>query len=284
MKDGILIINKEKDMTSRDVVNIVCKKLGTKKVGHTGTLDPIATGVLVLGVNQGTKIIELLTSNDKEYIAEVQIGVLTDTLDITGNILKEDKNIDIDKSVLEETLLSFKGKYLQEVPKYSAVKINGKKLYEYARNNIDIELPKREVEIKDIELLEFTNNKFTFKVHVSKGTYIRSLIRDIGIKLNIPMTMTNLTRTKQGIFDIKDSINLDDVSYDRIISIKDSLINYPQITVDKDIEIKVNNGCKINKRIDDLTLILNESQELLAIYEPTEHIDIIKPYRVFKGE
>ena len=96
MKDGILIINKEKDMTSRDVVNIVCKKLGTKKVGHTGTLDPIATGVLVLGVNQGTKIIELLTSNDKEYIAEVKIGVLTDTLDITGNILKENKNIYID--------------------------------------------------------------------------------------------------------------------------------------------------------------------------------------------
>lgn len=287
MKDGILIINKEKDMTSRDIVNIVCKKLGTKKVGHTGTLDPIATGVLVLGVNQGTKIIELLTSNDKEYIAEVKIGTLTDTLDITGNIIKEDKSIDINKKVLEETLLSFKGKYLQEVPKYSAVKINGKKLYEYARNNIDIELPKREVEIKDISLLNYENNKFTFKVHVSKGTYIRSLIRDIGIKLNIPMTMTNLIRTKQGIFDIKDSINLEDISYNNLISIKDSLKNYPQMTVDKDLEIKVNNGCKINKKIDDLTLILNEKEELLAIYEPYEsdkHIDIMKPYRVFKGE
>lgn len=282
MKSGILIIDKEKDMTSRDVVNITCKKLGTKKIGHTGTLDPIATGVLVLGVNEGTKIIDLLTSNDKVYQAEVEMGILTDTLDITGNVLKK-KKVNVTKKEIDETLLSFKGKYLQEVPKYSAVRVNGKRLYEYARNEIDVELPKREVEIKDIFLIEFKDNKFTFQVHVSKGTYIRSLIRDIGEKLSIPMTMTNLRRVKQGIFDISKSITLDEINENNLISIKDALDNYQKIIVDEITEKKVKNGAKLNYKINDITLVLNKNNELLALYEPSNHIDIMKPYKVFKG-
>lgn len=282
MKSGILIIDKEKDMTSRDVVNIACKKLGTKKIGHTGTLDPIATGVLVLGVNEGTKIIDLLTSNDKLYQAEVEIGILTDTLDITGNVI-EKKDVKIKKEEIEQTLESFKGKYMQEVPKYSAVRINGKRLYEYARNEIEVELPKREVEIKDIFLIDFNDNKFIFQVHVSKGTYIRSLIRDIGEKLNIPMTMTNLRRIKQGIFDISKSIKLDEINEDKLISIKDALDNYPKIEIDSLTEKKVKNGAKLNYKINDITLVLNKDDELLALYEPSNHIDIMKPYKVFKG-
>ena len=282
MKSGILIIDKEKDMTSRDVVNIACKKLGTRKIGHTGTLDPIATGVLVLSVNEGTKIIDLLTSNDKVYEAEVEMGILTDTLDITGNIL-EKKDVNVSKDKLEKALENFKGKYMQEVPKYSAVRVDGKRLYEYARNDIEVALPKREVEIKDIFLMDYKDNKFTFQVHVSKGTYIRSLIRDIGESIDIPMTMTNLRRIKQGIFDISKSIKIDEINENNLIAIKDALSNYPKIIVDEITEKKVKNGAKLNYKINDITLIFNKNDELLALYEPSNHIDIMKPYKVFKG-
>ena len=164
--DGIIIVNKPKGITSRDVVNIVCKKLNTKKVGHTGTLDPIATGVLVITIGKATKLVDIITSDDKEYIAEVKLGVLTDTYDITGNIIRKEKYI-LDKNKLETALYSFVGSYKQEVPIYSAVKINGKKLYEYARNNEKVELPKRTVEIKEIELLETGNDYYKFQVTVS---------------------------------------------------------------------------------------------------------------------
>ena len=153
MYDGILIIDKPKDYTSRDVVNIVSKKLNTKKVGHTGTLDPLATGVLVICVGKATKLVDYLTSTYKEYEAELILGIKTDTADITGNILKEEDSIKKKEEILE-TLNNMIGKYNQTVPIYSAVKINGKKLYEYAREGKEIELPKREVEIKTLELLD----------------------------------------------------------------------------------------------------------------------------------
>ena len=199
MKSGILVINKEKNMTSRDVVNIACGKLKTKHIGHTGTLDPIATGVLVLGVNDGCKVIELLTSDTKVYKAEVVVGIETDSLDVTGNIINSYNIENLEEEKLKNIINSFKGKYMQEVPKYSAVHVNGKRLHEYARNNEDVILPKREVEIIDINYLNDLRKEkdyytFSFKVHVSKGTYIRSLIRDIVIKLGIPYTMKNLLR------------------------------------------------------------------------------------------
>ena len=149
--DGIILINKEKGLTSRDVVNKISKKLQIKKVGHAGTLDPIATGLLVIGVGKGTKILDLLTLDQKEYIATVSIGFKTDTYDITGNITEENYNYHLDEDKLKNVLDSFEGSYNQEVPKYSAVKIDGKKLYEYARKQIDIELPKRLVTIYKIE-------------------------------------------------------------------------------------------------------------------------------------
>lgn len=131
----ILIVNKEKDYTSRDVVNIISKKLNTKKVGHTGTLDPMATGVLVICVDEATKLVEILQAHTKEYIAEITLGLDTDTLDITGNILKEE-NVNFNKEEIIKALNNLKGFYNQQVPIYSAVKIDGKKLYQYARNNI----------------------------------------------------------------------------------------------------------------------------------------------------
>ena len=163
--DGILLIDKPKGVTSRDVVNCVVKKLNIKKVGHTGTLDPIATGVLVICVGKATKLVNYLTSTEKEYIATVELGTKTDTLDNTGKIIEEQKAT-IKKEKILNVLESFKGKYVQEVPIYSAVKVNGKKLYEYARNGEKVELPKREVEVKNIELIgdsSYINNKTIFK-------------------------------------------------------------------------------------------------------------------------
>ena len=178
--NGILVVNKDLGYTSRDVVNIVCKELGTKKVGHTGTLDPNATGVLVLCVGNALKLCEMLTNHDKEYIAGITLGIETDTLDMDGTIIKEE-NVLIDKDKIVDAVNSFKGSYMQEVPKYSAVKVNGRKLYDYARNNIDVKLPSKMVDIYDIQIIDdikYDNGKINFliKTNVSKGTYIRSLV------------------------------------------------------------------------------------------------------------
>lgn len=290
MNSGLLIIDKLKDMTSRDVVNIVSCKLGIKHIGHTGTLDPIATGVLVLAVNDGCKIIELLNKVEKKYIAEVLVGVETDTLDSTGNILNTYNIENLTNEEIKEVLSSFIGKYEQEVPKYSAVHVNGKRLYEYARNNIEVTLPKREVEIKEIELikpLEKIDNfyHFSFRVKVSKGTYIRSLIRDIGNKLHIPCTMNQLIRTGQGNFNISESISLEEVTIDKLIPIKDALKDFDRMIVDEYMESKIRNGIILDREIENgYLLLLNQKEELLAIYEPyPKDLSKSKPYKVFGG-
>ena len=288
MNSGLLIINKPKDITSRDVVNIVSRKLGIKHIGHTGTLDPIATGVLVLAVNDGCKIIDLLTAVEKEYIAEVLVGVETDTLDSTGNILNTYNIENLTNEEVEKVLASFVGKYEQEVPKYSAIHVNGKRLYEYARNNIEVELPKREVEVFDLVLKSFEkcDNRYTFSIisHVSKGTYIRSLIRDIGLSLGYPCTMMELTRVKQGAFTIDQAVDLEDINNDKILSIDKALTNLNSITVDNDTAKKVLNGAVLDLNVNnDKVLILNSNNELLAIYERyTKDPTKMKPYRVFR--
>ena len=288
MKDGILVINKPKNMTSREVVNIACKKLNTRHIGHTGTLDPIATGVLVLGVNEGCKVIDLLTQADKIYEAKVLVGVETDTPDITGNILTEYNIENLTGNDIEKALSKYRGKYNQEVPKYSAIHVNGKRLYEYARNNIEVELPKREVEVFDLVLKSFekSDNMYTFSIisHVSKGTYIRSLIRDIGLSLGYPCTMMELTRVKQGAFTIDQAVDLDDINNDKILSIDKALTNLNSITVDNDTAKKVLNGAVLDLNVNnDKVLILNSNNELLAIYERyTKDPTKMKPYRVFR--
>ncbi len=264
--DGIVLINKEEGLTSRDVVNKIVKKLNLKKVGHAGTLDPIAKGLLVIGIGKGTKILDLLTMDTKEYIAVSKIGIETDTFDISGNIIKEVKNFSLKKEDLIKVLNTFIGSYYQEVPKYSAVKINGKKLYDYARNNINIDLPKRLITIYKIELLEFNKNEFTFKVLVSKGTYIRSLIHDIGLKLNLPMTMKELIRTKSGKFNLNQSYNISDDF--KIIPIFKAL-DYPVVKIDDEVllkKIKNGNKIKLNCSYDIITLIDN-LDNTLAIYK-----------------
>lgn len=265
--NGLLVINKEKGYTSRDVVNIIGKFFGTKKVGHTGTLDPLATGVLVLCLNRYTKLNEILTSDEKEYIAEVTLGIRTDTLDIDGNIL-EKKECYVDKNDLEKVLKKFKKSYDQEVPIYSALKVNGKKLYEYARNNEKVVLPKKNVTIKKIELLSFEKNKFTFKCLVSKGTYIRSLIRDILKDLNVIGTMSNLIRIKHGVFDIKDAYSLEDVKSGnyKLLKISD-VLNISKIKVDNNLKFKILNGVRLKGNYPNRILFLDEDGRELAIYK-----------------
>ncbi len=281
--NGIILINKEKDYTSRDIVNIIGKELHTKKVGHTGTLDPLATGVLVICVGESTKISELLTSTYKEYIAEITLGIKTDTLDITGNILEERKN-SITKKQLEKVLNNMIKTYMQEVPIYSAVKVNGKKLYEYARNNEDVVLPKKEVTIKELELLEFNKNTFKIRCSVSKGTYIRSLINDICNELNIIGVMSNLIRTKQGKFDIKNTNTLEDIKNNnyKLIPIED-VLNLPKVDVDEYLEGRIKNGSILENRYDsDIIMFINKENKILAIYKVYEKNNTkIKPWKMF---
>lgn len=278
--NGIIIINKPQGITSRDVVNIAIKKLGIKKIGHTGTLDPIATGVMVICIGPSTKLVDMLTSNDKEYIAEVTLGIKTDTLDITGNVI-DTLDVNVTKEAIINVLNSFKGKYMQEVPIYSAVKINGKKLYEYARCNEEIVLPKREVEIKSIELLDYSKNKFTFKCLVSKGTYIRSLIRDICDKLNTLGTMSKLTRTKQGKFSIDECISIDSISRDNIKNIKD-ILDIKKIIVDNYLKFKIINGQILDNIYNTNEVLFINNNEELAIYKIYEKDNKkLKPYIVF---
>lgn len=271
--NGILIVNKPSGITSRDVVNIVGKTLNIKKVGHTGTLDPMATGVLVLCLGNALKVCELITANDKEYIAKVILGIETETLDTTSPIINT-KKTNITKEEIEKVLNSFKGSYIQEVPKYSAVKINGKKLYEYAREGKEIELPKKMVTIYDIQLVSditYYNDTTTFyiKTTVSKGTYIRSLIRDIGYKLNTYGCMDSLERTRQGIFNIDNSYTLEEIKNNnyKLLSIEESLPNIPLVEVDNKTLFKIRNGVKLKKFFTGDMAIIKDKNKVVAIYK-----------------
>lgn len=281
--DGIIVVNKPKGITSRDVVNKACKLLNTKKIGHTGTLDPIATGVLVLCVGKATKLVEVLTKNDKEYIATVKLGILTDTLDTDGTII-EKKQASLDKNELENVLKSFLGMYNQEVPIYSAVKINGKKLYEYAREKKEVMLPKRMVEIKDIKLLELNNNYYKFKVSVSKGTYIRSLIKDINKKLGILGVMSDLIRTRQGKFLINDSYSLEDMENNNynVLTITDVLKDENCVIIDSTLFKQVKNGAIINNKYNTDMVTFIYKDNVVAIYKTYDKDkNKMKPYKMF---
>ena len=211
MMNGVIVVNKPKGITSRDVVNKLVKVFGTKSIGHIGTLDPMATGVLVCLVGKYTKLGSIMVNHDKEYVAIFKLNVLTDTLDIEGKVLDtDDKKISLED--MQGAIEHFNGlTYMQEVPIYSAVKVNGKKLYDYARSNEDVILPKKEVTIYKLELVSF-EDEVKIKCKVSKGTYIRALIRDICAYLGTYGIMTDLVRTKLGDYDKSDAYSLDDIS------------------------------------------------------------------------
>lgn len=289
--DGILLINKPKGVTSRDVVNKISRILNTKKVGHIGTLDPLATGVLVLCINRATKLVELLIDEDKEYIAEVILGIETDTLDIDGKVIRQVNVKEIDNDKIKEALNNFKGTIKQEVPLYSSVKLKGKRLYKYARENKKVTPPTRKVNIKELELIEGITEgdkevKFKIRCFVSKGTYIRSLVRDIGNYLGYPATMSNLIRTQIGDFKIEDTYSIDDVETNnyKLISMLEALSNYPIKEVDQNLEKKISNGMPIESFFnEDIAVITNNHNELIAIYKQDEtKKGMVKPLKIIK--
>lgn len=225
--DGIIVINKEKEYTSHDVVAKLKKKLNISKVGHTGTLDPNATGVLPILIGKGTKFSKYLINHDKIYEVELELGKKTDTADIEGKVIEE-KNVD--EKYIKENLLqvleSFIGKQEQIPPMYSAIKKNGKKLYEYARAGEKVDIEPRKIEIYKIDLNKYDKNIISFVVSCSKGTYIRSLCEDIAEKLNTVGYMKNLKRLQVGKFNIKDAVYIDDID---LKNVNDHLITPEEI-------------------------------------------------------
>lgn len=283
--DGIILVNKEKGMTSRDVVNLVSRVCHTKKVGHTGTLDPMATGLLVICVGRATKLVEVLTSHQKEYIASMMFGMKTDTKDITGTVL-EQRISHVTKEQIEIVLHDMTTTYQQEVPIYSAVKIHGKKLYEYARNGEQIELPKREVTIEQLKIIDWQDQKqeLTFLTQVSKGTYIRSLVEDIATHLDTISTMTALTRTKVGNFSLEQANTIAEIKNNqfKVYTIYEVLkAMYETRQIAGEVEKKVLNGAKIDNPEDlDIVFFINEKKEPLALYR--REGNLLKCYKMLK--
>lgn len=261
--DGIIIVDKPKGYTSHDVVNVVKKTLNTSKVGHTGTLDPNATGVLPVLVGKATKISKYLIEHDKTYIAELALGEKSSTGDIEGEIIERKEVPNVTEEQIKEVLQKFLGKQMQTPPIYSSIKINGKKAYEYARSGQTIEIPAREIEIMEISLSNFEDNIITFKVSCSKGTYIRVLCEDIATKLGTVGLMQNLRRTRVDKFDIKDACALGNLDKTKIISIEECFKDIPKINLDDKKTMFFLNGVKLKENLaDGIYSIYNNSQYL----------------------
>lgn len=257
IKNGILIMDKPESITSHDAVDIIRKIFSNTKVGHTGTLDPLATGVLPICIGKATKLSDTFTQKDKIYSVKMLLGVETDTYDITGKIVFANP-ISNDEIYIKERIKRFIGKQMQIPPKYSAIKVNGKKAYEYARSGEEIRLKPREIEIFDIYNIEVNLEKreVSFDVYCTKGTYIRSLVHDIGIKLGCGATMTKLRRVKTGEFDIEDSVPLYEFlkldfldMQDRIIAIEDLFKDSKKVNLNKEEYERFLNGIKIKTEL-----------------------------------
>lgn len=264
--DGVIIINKPKEYTSHDIVNVVRKELNTKKVGHTGTLDPNATGVLPILIGKATKIAKYLVEHEKTYIATLKLGEKRDTGDSEGSIIEKDlklKQIEIDK--IEEILKTFLGKQKQIPPMYSAIKKDGKKLYEYARVGQTVEVEPRYIEIYNIRLIFYRDNEIKFEVECSKGTYIRVLCEDIAKKLETVGYMKNLQRTTVNKFKIEKSIDLENLNKEtaekNLITIENIFTNKEMIELnDRKLELFLN-GVQLTYEIkDDVYRIYNKSR------------------------
>lgn len=257
--NGIIVINKEKGFTSHDAVAVMRKILGTKKVGHTGTLDPEATGVLPICIGKGTKVSDMLTNSDKEYVARVTLGKITDTEDIWGEVIEENDASHITEEMVKDAVKKFIGEIEQIPPMYSAIKINGKKLYEYARKGIEVERKSRIVTIKDIDVFGFKDGSFNMRVACSKGTYIRTLCHDLGASLGVGACMSELTRTKSSVFTIENALTLDQIKEkaeagkvkDIIVPVDALFSDLEKIVLTEDYTAKILNGMFLNVKLPD---------------------------------
>ena len=270
--EGIIIINKPANYTSHDIVAKVRKALNIKKVGHTGTLDPLATGVLPILLGNGTKLSQYLINHDKEYIATIKLGVKTDTGDIEGNIIEEKKVEEYSNEQVNNVLNMFIGKQKQLPPMYSAIKVKGKKLYEYALKGEKVELEPRDIEIYNIELIENNNKEIKIKVNCSKGTYIRVLCEDIAKKLGTIGTMKELKRTKVGDFYLENAIELEDL--ENLELVKQKIITPEKIFEALEI-IKLSNE-ELKQFLNGVKLKNKNKDGLYRIYTENKFIGIGK--------
>ena len=267
--NGIFLINKEANWTSFDICAKVKKLFNTKKVGHSGTLDPFAEGLMIVCLGQATKIIPFLENYNKTYLATIKLGEETDTLDNTGNIIDKKDVLNYSLEELKKVLNSFLGKSQQIPPMYSALKHDGVPLYSLAREGIEIERKPRNIEIFSIELIEYNKPFLTFKCKVSKGTYIRTLAKDIAIKLSTVGHLVKLIRTNIDKFDLNMAKKVNELTINDSISIVE-MLTLPTLIVDNEIEKKIRNGNKLSLQGKNMLLLINEKKEALAIYEKKE--------------
>lgn len=271
--DGLILIDKVEDITSYDVVKQVKRIFHTKKVGHCGTLDPFATGLLVIGINQATKVMSFLEHDFKEYTCKVKLGTTTDTYDLTGKVVSSSNINKISKEQILEVIETFKGKITQTPPIYSSIHVDGKHLYEYARNNEHVEIPTREVVIYDLKLLDYDDESFSLYVKCSRGTYIRSLGVDIAKALNNDGHLCKLRRISIGNIKVENAITFDKLKEGEVnlIDIKDCL-SFKQITLNSVGKLRrVYNGQNITllEEKEDNILII-DGNKAVAIYNLNE--------------
>lgn len=265
--DGILLVNKPSGITSHDLVMKVRKKLMTQKIGHTGTLDPLASGVMILTVGKATKILPYITNHDKEYEAVLKLGIRTNTLDVTGEVQEEKEVKPVSVSQINEVFNSMLGSQKQVPPMFSAKKINGKKLYELAREDIEIEREACDIVIHELELLDYNgSDEIRFRVRCSAGTYVRVLCEDIAEKLDNIGTMKQLTRTAVDRYTLKDCYQLDEIDINcNLISTYDILSGYPYVEIE---DLKpIYDGKKIKIDCDEDLIFIVNNEKVIAAYE-----------------
>lgn len=264
--DGFLLLDKEKGISSNQLVQKVKKSLSLKKVGHLGTLDPMATGLMILAINRGTKFSSYFLESDKSYYASIQLGSSTDTDDAMGNIISSSDIIPNEKDI-NKSLASFIGQSMQTAPFFSALKHKGKPLYKYAREGEFISKPPREINIFSIENIICEHNKCSFIVHCSKGTYIRSIARDLGDKLNSGGHLSALRRLSQGTFNIKNAMTIENIELNKLITIEEAFSELSEIQLDSNQTKFFMNGVKIEEinLEDDTYKIYDSSKKFLGL-------------------
>ena len=281
MVNGSLLINKEIGLTSRQEVNNVSRKLGQKKAGHIGTLDPFADGLLVVLLGSSTKISPFLETMDKTYMSTLKLGSKTNTGDLTGEMV-ETKNIpELSKTKICEVFQGFLGKTTQIPPIFSALKVDGQPMYKYARKGIEIERKPREIEIFKLDLLSFEKDEITFIAKVSKGTYIRTLGEDIAEKLGTVGHLTKLTRLEVGPYSLKDAKRSSEVTEADLIPISKMLSHLSSLEVDGELAKKVLNGMHVKLSTNQETILLKDKDGIIALYkrEPNGYYSCVRGLR-----
>ena len=293
--DGVIVIRKEKGFTSHDVVAKLRGILHMKKIGHTGTLDPDAEGVLPVALGKATRLVDMITDKEKTYEAVMRLGVVTDTQDMSGTVLSQTTELSVTEEELCTVVSSFVGDYMQVPPMYSALKVNGKKLYELAREGKTVERKPRPVHFYEIEILDISFPLVRFRVTCSKGTYIRTLCHDIGEKLGCGAAMESLLRTKVGRFTLDDAITLaqteeavqEETIESKILGIEEILAEYPRVCCTKEGDRLLANGNPLVQTLvdaeekDGWTRMCNSEGNFAGVYQWDEKRDRYFPVKMF---